>query len=76
MIGRFGGRHHAHICWAEMFDRNKIQILYDHVDHTRFHIVKMGSQMVQLLSTYIVGPTMLVSLTPALLLLLKYIFLT
>ena len=32
----------------------KIQILYDHVDHTRFHIVEMGCQMVQLLSAYIV----------------------
>ena len=44
----------------------KIQILYDHVDHTRFHIVEMGCQMVQLLSAYIVGPTMFVNLTPAL----------
>ena len=43
----------------------KIQILYDHVDHTRFHIVEMGCQMVQLLSTNIVGPTMCVNLTPA-----------
>ena len=25
----------------------KIQILCDHVDHTRFHIVEMGCQMVQ-----------------------------
>ena len=37
----------------------KIQILYDHDDHTRFHIVEMGCQMVQLLSANIVGPTML-----------------
>ena len=44
----------------------KIQILYDHVDHTRFYIVEMGCQMVQLLSAYIVGPTMFVNLTPAL----------
>ena len=43
----------------------KIQILYDHVDHTRFHIVEMGCQMVQLLSAHIVGPTMFVNLTPA-----------
>ena len=45
----------------------KLQILYDHVDHTRFHIVEMGCQMVQLLSAYIVGPTMLVNLIPVLL---------
>ena len=45
----------------------KIQILCDHVDHTRFHIVEMGCQMVQLLSAHIVGPTMFVNLTPALL---------
>ena len=44
----------------------KIQILYDHLDHTRFHIVEMGCQMVQLLSAHIVGPTMFVNLTPAL----------
>ena len=44
----------------------KIQILYDHVDHTRMHIVEMGCQMVQLLSAYIVRPTMSVNLTPAL----------
>ena len=44
----------------------KIQILCDHVNHTRFHIVEMGCQMVQLLSAHIVGPTMFVSLTPAL----------
>ena len=44
----------------------KIQILCDHVDHTRFHIVEMGCQMVQLLSAHIVGPTMFVNLTPAL----------
>ena len=31
----------------------KIQILCDHVDHTRFHIVEMGCQMVQLLSAHI-----------------------
>ena len=44
----------------------KIQILCDHVDHTRFHIVEMGRQMVQLLSAHIVGPTLFVNLTPAL----------
>ena len=44
----------------------KIQILYDHVDHTRFHIVEMGCQIIQLLSAYI-GPTMFVNLTLALL---------
>ena len=33
----------------------KIQILYDRVDQTRFHIVKVGCQMVQLLSAYNVG---------------------
>ena len=43
----------------------KIQILCDHVDHTRFHIVEMGCQMIQLLSAQIVGPTMFVNLTPA-----------
>ena len=46
--------------------QTKIQILYDHVDHSRFHIVEMGYQMVQLLSAYIVGPTVFVNLTPAL----------
>ena len=45
----------------------KIQILHDHVDHARFHIVEMGCQMVQLLSAHIVGPTMFVNLTSALL---------
>ena len=49
-----------------MFDRNQIQILDDHVDHTRFHIVEIGCQMVQLLPAYIVGPTMFVNLAPAL----------
>ena len=44
----------------------KIQILYDHVDHTRFHIVEIGWQMVQLLSADIVEPTMFINLTPAL----------
>ena len=43
----------------------KIQILCDHVDHTHFHIVEMGCQMVQLLSAHIVEPTMSVNLTPA-----------
>ena len=44
----------------------KIQILSDHVSHTRLHTVKMGCQMVQLLSAHIVGPTMFVNLTLAL----------
>ena len=33
----------------------KIQILCDHVSHTRLHTVEMGCQMVQLLSAHIVG---------------------
>ena len=45
--------------------KTKIKILYDHVDHKRFHIVEMGCQMVQLLSAYIDGPTSFVNLTPA-----------
>ena len=44
----------------------KIQILCDHVDDTLFHIVEMGCQMVQRLSAHIVGPTMFINLTPAL----------
>ena len=44
----------------------KIQILCDHVDHTRFHIVEMRCQIVHFMSAYIVGPTMFVSLAPAL----------
>ena len=44
----------------------KIQILCDHVSHTRLHTVEMGCQMVQLLSAHIVGPTMCVNLTLAL----------
>ena len=57
------------------FETNKLFSLFkvwageqasDHVDHTRFHIVEMGCQMVQLLSAHIVGPTMCVNLTPAL----------
>ena len=44
----------------------KIQLLCDHVDHTRFHIVEMGCQMDQFLSAHIVGQTMCVNLTPAL----------
>ena len=62
----FSEHHHAHICWAEIsLTETKIKILCDHVDHTRFHIVEMGRQMVQLLSAHIVGPTMFVNLTPA-----------
>ena len=45
----------------------KIQILCDHVSHTRLHTVEMGCQMAQLLSAHIVGPTMCVNLTLALL---------
>ena len=44
----------------------KIQILCDHVSHTRLHTVEMGCQMVQLLSAHIVGPTVCVNLTLAL----------
>ena len=44
----------------------KIQILCDRVDHTRFHIVEMECQMIQLLSSCFVGPAMFVNLTPAL----------
>ena len=44
----------------------KIQILCDHADHTRFYIVEMRCQMIQLLSAHTVGPTMFVNLTPAL----------
>ena len=43
----------------------KIQILCDHVSHTRLHTVEMGCQMVQLLSAHIVGPTVCVNLTLA-----------
>ena len=43
----------------------KIQILCDHVSHTRLHTVEMACQMVQLLSAHIVGPTMCVNLTLA-----------
>ena len=43
----------------------KIQILCDHVSHTRLHTVEMGCQIVQLLSAHIVGPTMCVNLTLA-----------
>ena len=41
----------------------KIQILCDHVSHTRLHTVEVGCQMIQLLSAHIVGPTMCVNLT-------------
>ena len=44
----------------------KIQILCDHVSHTRLQTVEMGRQLVQLLSAHIVGPTMCVNLTLAL----------
>ena len=52
----------THKCLTE----TKIQLLCDHVDHTRFHIVEMGCQIVQLLSAHIVGPTMFVNLIAAL----------
>ena len=42
-----------------------MQILHDHVDHTRFDIVEMECQMVQLLYADIVGPTVFDNLTPA-----------
>ena len=45
----------------------KIQTLCDHVSHTGLHTVEMGCQMVQHLSAHIVGPTMCVNLTLALL---------
>ena len=38
----------------------KIQIFCDHINHTSFHIVEMGCQMVELLSA-----TMFINLTPA-----------
>ena len=44
----------------------KIQILCDHVSHTRLHTVEMGCQMVKLWSAHIVGPTMCVNLNLAL----------
>ena len=44
----------------------KYKNLYDHVDHTRFHIVEMGYQMVQLLSAHIVGPTSVRQFDPSL----------
>ena len=44
----------------------KIQILCDHVSHTRLHTVEIGCQMVQLLSAHIVRPSMCVILTLAL----------
>ena len=43
----------------------KIQILCDHVSHTLLHAFEMGCQMVQLLSAQIVGQTMCVNLTLA-----------
>ena len=60
----FGEHHHEQIFGLKCLRETKIQILYDHADHTRFHIVEMGCQMVQLLPTYIVGPTMFVNFTP------------
>ena len=52
----------------------KIQILCDHVSHTRLHTVEMGCQMVQLLSAHIVGPTMCVNLTLALIITIHIIY--
>ena len=43
----------------------KLQILCDHVSHTRLHTVEMGCQVVQALSARIIGPTMCVNLTLA-----------
>ena len=45
--------------------KTKIQILYDHVDRTHFHMVEMGCKIIQFLSADIVGPTMFVYLTPS-----------
>ena len=49
------------LCWAESLTETKIQDLYDHVGHNRFHIVEMGCQIVQLLSADILGQTMFVN---------------
>ena len=56
----------THTCFGlKCLTETKIQDLCGHVDHTRFRIVEMGCQMVQLLSAHIMGPTMFVNLTPA-----------
>ena len=65
LSSRYIGKCAARVLKRSGLTETKIQILYDHVGHTRFHIVEMGCQMVQLLSAYIVGPTMFVNLTPA-----------
>ena len=39
----------------KVLTETKIQILNIHVDHTCFHIVEMGCQIVQLLSATVVG---------------------
>ena len=51
--------------WLKCLTKTKIQILCDHVSHTRLHAVEMGCQMVELLSAHIVEPTMCVNLTLA-----------
>ena len=67
MIGQFQVNVITHTSVGlKCLTENKIQILYDHVDHTRFQIVEMGCETVQLLSAYIVGPTIFVNLTLAL----------
>ena len=48
-----------------MFDTNQNTNFLYHVDHTRFHIVEMGCQMVQLLSVNIVEPLAFVNLISA-----------
>ena len=50
----------------EYLTETKIQSSCDHVNHTRFHTVETGCQMVQLLLGDIVGPTMFANLTQAL----------
>ena len=44
----------------------KIQILSDHVDYTRFHIVEMGCQMVQYLLAHIAGTNNVCQFDPTL----------
>ena len=55
----------THTFGLKCLTETKIQILCDHVSHTRLHTVEMGCQIVQLLSAHIVGPTMCVNLTLA-----------
>ena len=44
----------------------KLQILYDSVYHTCYHMVEKGCQMVLTLAAYIVGPIIFLNLPPAL----------